>query len=160
MTGRIRNRKGFTIIEIMVVIALIGILAAVLVPQFGGVKDKARDAGMITNAKMVESYVAAVIDEWTAEDAVGAEAGKNDLIEAIENHFHKNGEELTNPYTGIQADGNIDVDEGTDYVKTGDAGVVYVRIKADKTNDVLEVYISGMDSDGNSLKNTERKVTR
>ena len=36
------NRKGFTIVELVIVIAVIAILATVLVPTFGNVIDKAQ----------------------------------------------------------------------------------------------------------------------
>ena len=41
------NRKGFTIVELVIVIAVIAILATVLVPTFGNVIEKAN----ITSAK-------------------------------------------------------------------------------------------------------------
>ena len=35
------NKKGFTIVELVIVIAVIAILSAVLIPTFGGVIDQA-----------------------------------------------------------------------------------------------------------------------
>lgn len=44
-------KKGFTIIELVIVIAVIGILAAVLIPTFSNVIDKANATAAMENAK-------------------------------------------------------------------------------------------------------------
>ena len=152
MVERIKNKKGFTIIEIMVVIALIGILAAVLVPKFTGVKETAKNAGMLTNAKTVEAYVASVIDSYPVDAD-----GQDDLVSAIEGQFDDT-DALVNPYTGV-ADG-LDVSEGSGYYAgTGadapKAGVIYVVV-----DDSLDTYISGYNAKVAVIPATKRTIER
>ena len=40
------NRKGFTIVELVIVIAVIAILAGVLIPTFSGIVKKAQDSAI------------------------------------------------------------------------------------------------------------------
>ena len=45
------NKKGFTIVELVIVIAVIAILAAVLIPTFSGVVKKANESAALQEAK-------------------------------------------------------------------------------------------------------------
>lgn len=42
MNKNLKKKKGFTLIELIVVIAILGILAAIAVPRFTGFTDKAK----------------------------------------------------------------------------------------------------------------------
>ena len=52
------NKKGFTIVELVIVIAVIAILAAVLIPTFSGIVAKANKSATLQEArnKYTEAY--------------------------------------------------------------------------------------------------------
>lgn len=52
-----RNKKGFTLIELIVVIAILGVLAAIAIPRFAGVQD---DAALKADRATAQTVVSAI----------------------------------------------------------------------------------------------------
>ena len=63
------NKKGFTIVELVIVIAVIAILSAVLIPTFSGVVANAKDTAAKADAKAAyQEYLADKADEGDVAD--------------------------------------------------------------------------------------------
>ena len=56
---RYPRRSGFTLIEILIVVVILGILASIIVPQFADAQSSTRAAAMRTQLKTIRGQVSA-----------------------------------------------------------------------------------------------------
>ena len=61
------NRKGFTLVEVMVVVAIVGILSAVALPQYITTLEKSRSAEAVSNIGSLRSS----FDRYWYQNAAG-----------------------------------------------------------------------------------------
>ncbi|MFH1905524.1 MAG: type II secretion system protein [bacterium] len=74
MIRLLRSKRGFTLVEIMIVVAIIGLLAAIAIPNFIKSRSRSRDAVCVNGMKQIASALEQVCMEEDL-DATGAGAG-------------------------------------------------------------------------------------
>ncbi len=61
---KINNRKGFTLIEILVVIAIVGLLSTLATSAFGSARSKSRDTKRLNDIKQIQNSLELFYSDW------------------------------------------------------------------------------------------------
>jgi type IV pilus assembly protein PilA len=108
-----QSKKGFTLVEIMIVVVIIGLLAAMAIPAFQKVREQAREKAMTNNLRQIASAG----QQYILEEGTST-VGYSDLVGTYFNAIDPVGEE---DYTGLE----LSEEGGTISVTSGSQTVVY-----------------------------------
>jgi len=67
MKLEINNRYGFTLVEIMIVVAIVGLLAAIAIPNFVRARNSAQQNACIGNLRQIDGAIC----QWALENRKG-----------------------------------------------------------------------------------------
>ncbi len=122
----LRDSKGFTLIELMIVVVIIGILAAIAIPNFIAMQARAKEASTKSNCHTVQL---AAEDFAVQNDGVYAGAVANIVPMLPDADGDGNGDQLENPFTKARTepiDGAAATPGQSGYVPIVDAAGVNV----------------------------------
>ena len=171
----LRSKKGFTLVEILIVIVIIGILIAIAVPKFISITTQAENAVLKYNSTYIVKIFALNINKYEGADRYSNNTNDETLNNFLEKELEGsqvegNKDSIKNPrsrsekilHSDSPVSGTVEEGKNPAVFITGNSSYLYINTDSTSTNNLIGsivVYINQeepynvqvyyIDSDGN-----------
>lgn len=90
----VKKQKGFTLVELIVVLVILSILAALLVPSLTGYIEKTRKTEVVAETRAITQAAQVILNETYATDNYATTAKRIDVIVAFKDGNAHDGSEI------------------------------------------------------------------
>ena len=148
MNTRRTIKKGFTLIEILIVVIILGILAAIVIPQFTSASTEAREGNLKSQLQTLRSQIALYKLQhrdvapptgnafWTAMTSKTDDTGVVNTNATLNKYGPYYDAAVVNPLTNSHAVGAAAGDANTGWAYDATTG----KIKAMKSNTAADIF--------------------
>lgn len=106
---KLKNKKGFTLIELIVVIVILGVLAAIAIPKLSGFSDTAKKSADVATAKTIATAALTYYAETGKEPKLGDNT-LNNYLDDTSPKAQSSGKDFV---IGSWSDGDFIITDGT-----------------------------------------------
>lgn len=138
MTGLARDRRGFSLIEMLLVVVIIGVLAQIMVPNLRVVRTKARAVDVMADINVVRTAAQNYNGDtftWPAETGTGTVPSEL-TSDYLPEGFAFTGQDYQLDWENLAVPGGLPQDPGTTRI----LGVAVVTDNTELGNAIVDVF--------------------